>query len=269
MHLKTLTPEKQMSKPGFRYYSPALARWLSRDAASEDDNVNVYRFVADDPINFVDYLGAWKTQRHRLLIQAGLLAAWQQAPSVSMSCRQHIRQDLETFNEDQDSWGRGGNVWKNERHYNRELNDDANVLDIEYAMYLINEESRFDQSLVSPSRENCQKGLKALGYLSHSWQDFYMHAIRRPAQGLSVSERWEAWTKTPPVTGDPYNTQKFWPSSWSFWGGGEHPGGIRKEPFKPSDPEFRPRLTAAKAQTAAKFKVLVPRWYAACRCYCP
>jgi len=45
---------------GFRYYSPELGRWLNRDPIEEQGGVNLYGFVANDGINFVDKLGLKK-----------------------------------------------------------------------------------------------------------------------------------------------------------------------------------------------------------------
>ncbi|MCX6925399.1 MAG: RHS repeat-associated core domain-containing protein [Verrucomicrobia bacterium] len=42
---------------GYRFYSPSMARWLSRDPAEEDEAVNLYAFVGNSPVNFVDPVG--------------------------------------------------------------------------------------------------------------------------------------------------------------------------------------------------------------------
>ncbi|WP_339132906.1 MAG: RHS repeat-associated core domain-containing protein [Candidatus Electrothrix sp. GW3-4] len=42
---------------GYRYYSPELGRWLSRDPIGEDGGLNLYGFVGNDGINGWDYLG--------------------------------------------------------------------------------------------------------------------------------------------------------------------------------------------------------------------
>ena len=45
---------------GYRYYSPALGRWLSRDPIEEQGGLNLYGFVNNDPVNAYDTLGLWK-----------------------------------------------------------------------------------------------------------------------------------------------------------------------------------------------------------------
>ncbi len=42
---------------GYRYYSPALGRWLSRDPIEEQGGLNLYGFVNNDPVNKWDKLG--------------------------------------------------------------------------------------------------------------------------------------------------------------------------------------------------------------------
>ena len=41
----------------YRYYSPELGRWLSRDPIGESSGVNFYEFIFNDSINLVDLLG--------------------------------------------------------------------------------------------------------------------------------------------------------------------------------------------------------------------
>src|SRR6266567_4113756 len=42
---------------GFRYYNPSTDRWLSRDPIEESGGKNLYGFVGNNPLKFVDYLG--------------------------------------------------------------------------------------------------------------------------------------------------------------------------------------------------------------------
>lgn len=42
---------------GLRYYSPELGRWINRDPIGEKGGVNVYGFVGNVPIDWIDLLG--------------------------------------------------------------------------------------------------------------------------------------------------------------------------------------------------------------------
>ena len=45
---------------GYRYYQPAIGRWLSRDPIEEMDDVNILGFVCNNAIGFADATGLWK-----------------------------------------------------------------------------------------------------------------------------------------------------------------------------------------------------------------
>lgn len=60
----------------YRAYDPELGRWPSRDPLGESAGINLYAFVANDPINRVDPLGLYEEDVHRdltrsLAIRAG------------------------------------------------------------------------------------------------------------------------------------------------------------------------------------------------------
>ena len=42
---------------GYRYYDPVTGRWPSRDPVGEWGGLMLYNFVANDPVNYWDYLG--------------------------------------------------------------------------------------------------------------------------------------------------------------------------------------------------------------------
>ena len=57
---KRSTPTKTVSGVryyGYRYYSPAMGRWLSRDPIGEFGGMNLYNFAQNMPISSIDLLG--------------------------------------------------------------------------------------------------------------------------------------------------------------------------------------------------------------------
>ena len=59
---------------GFRWYDPRTGRWLSRDPIGERGGVNLYGFVGNDGVSFVDVLGFGKAE-----CLASIAAAWNYA----------------------------------------------------------------------------------------------------------------------------------------------------------------------------------------------
>jgi RHS repeat-associated protein len=54
---KLLDSNAGLSYFGHRFYSVAVARWLTRDPAGEAEGDNLYEFVRDSPINYIDPQG--------------------------------------------------------------------------------------------------------------------------------------------------------------------------------------------------------------------
>jgi RHS repeat-associated protein len=54
-------PASGVRNYGFRYYSPELGRWPSRDPIGERGGLNLYGMVGNDPVNRWDYLGLMVT----------------------------------------------------------------------------------------------------------------------------------------------------------------------------------------------------------------
>ena len=44
---------------GYRFYSSAIGRWMSRDPLGEEGGINLYGFVLNDPVNGIDPFGLW------------------------------------------------------------------------------------------------------------------------------------------------------------------------------------------------------------------
>jgi len=54
---KYLDSEYNLYYYGFRYYDPLTGRWTSRDPIQEEGGANIYLYVTNKPINFLDLLG--------------------------------------------------------------------------------------------------------------------------------------------------------------------------------------------------------------------
>jgi len=49
--------ETSLNYYGFRYYDPETGRWPNRDPIEEEGGLNLYGFVGNDGVNFIDFLG--------------------------------------------------------------------------------------------------------------------------------------------------------------------------------------------------------------------
>jgi len=54
---KRYDPQTGLSYYGYRFYSPELGRWLNRDPLGEAGGINLYGFVGNSPIDWIDFYG--------------------------------------------------------------------------------------------------------------------------------------------------------------------------------------------------------------------
>ncbi len=54
---------------GYRYYSSELGRWISKDPIEENGGINIYAFVQNNSINFVDLYGLFKSMQNIVYTQ--------------------------------------------------------------------------------------------------------------------------------------------------------------------------------------------------------
>ena len=54
---KEYDPETGLSYYGYRFYSPSVGRWITRDPLGETGGLNLYGFVGNNPVNRIDPLG--------------------------------------------------------------------------------------------------------------------------------------------------------------------------------------------------------------------
>jgi hypothetical protein len=258
------------------YFNPQIGKWASRDPIDERGGPNLYAFNRNDAVNRIDPFGQFSVGDHATLTTLSFWEAIYVLGSQSGTpCQQKMLHTLVRANEMQD-WVHSFSL---RRHYNRSIWDDSEgaklAADQDYEQYLVREKIRFTLSLApTPSSSGCWRALRALGRMSHSWQDFYAHAIRRDGQGgiepgsPSSAEGWLAWSKG--VTGSPEPTASrvnFWPSSYSMLGGGEHPP--FSEPVVWGGAEYLARRDGAEVFVEHQFVDYLGRWLETCKCYCP
>ena len=264
----TLTPLS-----GQCFYNPTTGRWLSRDPIGERGGKNLYEFALNYPVGRIDALGHFSSQDHADLTTLSFTdAMYVLGNPAAPPCWERMRRTLVHANVWQDFWG----FFDMRRHYNREVSDEEDsqkeAADRNYETYLLREEITFRLSLSSsPAGIGCWRSLRALGRMMHSWQDFYAHAIRRDGEGglepgsPSSAEGWLAWSQG--VTGTPESRFRFWPSSYSLFGGGEHPP--TEEPIVHGGAEYLARYSAALDYSRQQFEAHLPFWLERCRCFCP
>lgn len=66
---------------GYRYYSPELGRWISRDPLGETGGANLYGFVANNPLNYYDPNGLFTAE------YAQAFQRWMQSTSSGLMSR--------------------------------------------------------------------------------------------------------------------------------------------------------------------------------------
>ncbi len=257
--------------PGSRAcaYKTASGRgtWPSRDPSEEEGGLNLYAFVGNDPVGEVDLFGLFGSGMHRQLTRESLEAS---GVKLSQKCKDKIFKVLADANTGQDSLT--GGFSDLERHFNRPYlgaqdheSSERIAWDNKYRTYVASE-VQYSDPFYSGSPPNCTKSLEALGRVTHSWQDFYAHAIssaHTPVRNRLVG--FQAWTLG--YGGSPDSHPRLWPSSYNEWYvliSGEHPN--RHEPV--SGHEAQLRETAAAKFVASKYATLLARWLKACPCWC-
>lgn len=57
-------PRPGVTYYGYRYYDPVTGRWPSRDPIEEEGGVNLYGFVGNDGVNWIDVLGMFNWEEY-------------------------------------------------------------------------------------------------------------------------------------------------------------------------------------------------------------
>jgi hypothetical protein len=255
------------------FYNPATGRWLSRDPSTEASGGPLYAFAENDPVSKLDALGLFSITDHKEFTALSFWGAmYDLGGPAGPDCQHRMLTILNHQHFVQDVL----NAFSLRRHYNRSISastiPEKRAADAAYQTYLDLESVNYAVALSDPSSPSCRRALIALGRLTHSWQDFFAHAIRRDGLGgfepgsPSQAQGWIAWSAG--VTGDPARGDRgnFWPSSYSIFGGGEHPPFA--EPILHGGLEYRSRITRAKIYVREQFDKLLPAWFEKCKCFC-
>ena len=246
----------------YRYYSPSHGRWLSKDPIEEQGGMNTYVFVLNNPVDMFDTKGLWMTSDHRRLTRDSLNAYWltiKEASRPTAACRNRVSTELVAANASQDS---GVSAQDFRRHFNRTYvsNEtaaaratDRITMRSAFQNYLLIEVTAFKEET------ECWSKLQALGFLTHSWQDYYGHGIVAATAGGNG-------TFTDPIPGNPDAiSSNVYPSSYNSWHGvysGEHPNWA--EPVATSSARF----SQAEAFVSRKFLTYMKEWLDDCKCKC-
>ena len=70
---KYLDPESGLYYYGYRFYSPVLARWLTRDPIEEQGGINLYAFCGNNGVGLYDVNGQFALADYIVLLAAGKL----------------------------------------------------------------------------------------------------------------------------------------------------------------------------------------------------
>lgn len=101
-----------------------------------------------------------------------------------------------------------------------------------------------------------------MGRLTHSWQDYFAHAV------LLNGNAGPAWAANPPITGSPDSlNDKLKPASWGgYTDTGEH--GWSELASRDKLGGEQRRYDDARQFVRKKLKSLISDWRSKCVCYC-
>jgi hypothetical protein len=275
-----------------RTYDPAQGRFKQRDSSVFDDGTNIYAYVEDRPAGRTDASGHWATADHETLTKRSLkdstVRNWivlEVAGAKLQKCYAHIERTLVSANQRVDSIF--GHFWDYEWHYNRDFNVSpekpvdvvsARQWDAKFGAHLDKLMNRFKSLVVGKTnvkRSQCNEALAIVGQLSHAWQDYYAHAIARTdrnerAEDLDAARVSLFKLFTVGGHGNPEGRGATWPSSYSVWGGADHPPFSEPLAIRGLEQEKAIRWDGSISFVRDKYTRWIGlEWLSACKCTCP
>ena len=249
---------------GYRYYKPSTGTWVSRDPSEETSGSNLYCDISNDCLNNIDKLGLFKYWTHEALVKQNVETFSRAHTDLGLSkaCWDYISATLQKWDANQDFQ----HFSDLKRHFNRAPADNRQQLDIAYADYVQLELGTFQILL---ARGQCEAALERLGLITHSWQDFFAHAIRRDGKGGKENSDFPGWTAfSVGIVGTPENRTLFWPSSYSMslMDEAEHPP--FEEPVKEESAEGQARQRESLVYVSKQFTNYLLYWIQHCQCSC-
>lgn len=241
----------------FRDYSTELGRWIGKDPVEEEGGLNLYVFVTNNGINKHDLFGLWGEWLHRdITYQAYRLVTPEYDDLNGGKIWEAVLQYLRDANISVDS----GETFKNNYwHFNRGIDEDIITAKDAYFKISYDYWNEIVDRIAEPNKGNCFKALEFVGMLSHSWQDYYAHAIHKDSDGSKKT--------IGKVTGDPDNPGfDMKPASWGgLWPPkfGEH--GASEPGDRASDRNVR--IESAEKFTKKRFDEFFKIFWEPCKCY--
>lgn len=168
-------PELGMYHYKARIYSPTLGRFLQTDPVGYEDQVNLYAYVGNDPVNKHDPAGGWSKKVHDRIFQ---LAVGNRASRAQMGVMSNtsVRQDM--------PWGNGD---KNEQHYVRNPGESGAGARQKFTRY-VNEQIRLARSLADEGKT--LDATRAFARAAHGIADSFSPAHNDNGQPAVYDPAW-------------------------------------------------------------------------------
>jgi RHS repeat-associated protein len=249
-----------------RVLLPRVGRHAQPDHVGQYvDGMNGYEYVGSNPLSWTDPTGLWKKADHIDLTRKSFdegIGSEQRPIPYDLEV---IKKILVKANLSQDSVG-SPEFNDLKRHYTRAIdktNQNVPAANTAYTGYIESEFKEYRKWIAAdkPTKDDCKISLKALGRLTHTWQDYYGHAV------LMNGQAGPAWSADPQITGSPDNLNpQLKPCSWgSLRNWGEHGGSEPAE--RDGSMGGAARWVDAKTYVVFRLLDLYPGWEAKCACY--